>query len=51
MREIPFSVIQFPILEYCKSAYQTKFKNNIPLESFEVAVCGSIAGIYIYINY
>lgn len=44
VREIPFSVIQFPILEYCKATYRTKFKNNVPLESFEVAVCGSIAG-------
>lgn len=45
-REIPFSVIQFPILEYLKSTYRIHFKNNIPLESWEVAVCGSIAGIF-----
>jgi len=44
LREIPFSIIQFPILEFCKSYYRTKFKNNIPLDSSEVAVCGSIAG-------
>ncbi|CAH1984301.1 unnamed protein product [Acanthoscelides obtectus] len=44
VREVPFSSIQFPILEYLKSTYRTKFKNNIPLESWEVAVCGSIAG-------
>lgn len=46
MREIPFSVIQFPILEALKSNYRRHFKNNIPLESWEVAVCGSIAGKY-----
>ncbi|KAH1025922.1 hypothetical protein HUJ05_010541 [Dendroctonus ponderosae] len=44
MREIPFSIIQFPTLEFCKSFYRQKFKNNIPLDSWEVAVCGSIAG-------
>ncbi|KAJ8979861.1 hypothetical protein NQ317_016045 [Molorchus minor] len=44
IREVPFSVIQFPILEYLKSTYRKYFKNNIPLESWEVAVCGSIAG-------
>lgn len=44
MREIPFSVIQFPILEALKSNYRIHFKNNIPLESWEVAICGSIAG-------
>lgn len=44
MREIPFSVIQFPILEALKSNYRINFKNNIPLESWEVAICGSIAG-------
>lgn len=44
MREVPFSVIQFPTLEFCKSYYRKNFKNNIPLESWEVAVCGSIAG-------
>ncbi|KAL1494527.1 hypothetical protein ABEB36_010111 [Hypothenemus hampei] len=44
MREIPFSIIQFPILECCKSYYSKNFKNNIPLDPWEVAVCGSIAG-------
>ncbi|KAJ8931833.1 hypothetical protein NQ314_015230 [Rhamnusium bicolor] len=44
LREVPFSVIQFPILEYLKATYRIRFKNNIPLESWEVAVCGSIAG-------
>lgn len=44
IREIPFSFIQFPILEYLKSIYRTKFKNNIMLESWEVASCGAVAG-------
>ncbi|ENN73197.1 hypothetical protein YQE_10176, partial [Dendroctonus ponderosae] len=35
---------KFPTLEFCKSFYRQKFKNNIPLDSWEVAVCGSIAG-------
>lgn len=47
VREIPFSVIQFPILEALKSNYRMYFKNNIPLESWEVAICGSIAGIFL----
>lgn len=44
IREVPFSVIQFPILEYLKKIYRCKFKKNKPLDSWEVAVCGSIAG-------
>lgn len=44
IREIPFSLIQFPILEYLKTGYRSYFKNNIPLESWEVAICGAIAG-------
>ncbi|KAF2903411.1 hypothetical protein ILUMI_02789 [Ignelater luminosus] len=44
IREIPFSFIQFPILEYLKVLYSQKFKNNIELEPWEVAICGSIAG-------
>ncbi|CAG9864417.1 unnamed protein product [Phyllotreta striolata] len=44
LREIPFSLVQFPILEYLKQSYRDNFKNNIPLESWEVAICGSIAG-------
>ncbi|EFA09096.1 S-adenosylmethionine mitochondrial carrier protein homolog [Tribolium castaneum] len=44
IREIPFSLIQFPVLEYLKSTYRINFKNNIPLESWEVANCGAIAG-------
>lgn len=44
LREIPFSFIQFPILEYLKKTYRINFKNNLDLESYEVAVCGSIAG-------
>jgi solute carrier family 25 S-adenosylmethionine transporter 26 len=46
LREIPFSFIQFPILEYLKSTYRIHFKNNIPLESWEVANCGALAGAF-----
>ncbi|KAK9888241.1 hypothetical protein WA026_000506 [Henosepilachna vigintioctopunctata] len=44
LREIPFSFIQFPLLEFFKSYYRKTFKNNIPLEPFEVATCGALAG-------
>lgn len=44
LREIPFAFVQFPTLEFLKSLYRSNFKNNIPLESWEVAVCGSVAG-------
>ncbi|XP_018326502.1 S-adenosylmethionine mitochondrial carrier protein homolog [Agrilus planipennis] len=44
VREIPFSLIQFPILEHLKKTYRLKFKNNIELESWEVGVCGALAG-------
>ncbi|XP_045476727.1 S-adenosylmethionine mitochondrial carrier protein [Harmonia axyridis] len=43
-REIPFSFIQFPLLEYFKTSYRKKIKNNIPLEPHEVALCGCLAG-------
>ncbi|XP_044758444.1 S-adenosylmethionine mitochondrial carrier protein homolog [Coccinella septempunctata] len=43
-REIPFSFIQFPLLEYFKMSYRKIIKNNIPLEPHEVALCGSLAG-------
>lgn len=44
LREVPFSLIQFPLWEYFKTSYRRYFKNNIPLESFEVATCGALAG-------
>ncbi|GJQ72145.1 hypothetical protein Trydic_g3239 [Trypoxylus dichotomus] len=44
IREVPFSLIQFPILEYLKTLYKVNFKNNSNLESWEVANCGAIAG-------
>lgn len=47
VREIPFSLIQFPILEYLKVVYRTHYKNNLTLESYEVAICGGIAGNFI----
>ncbi|XP_019880102.1 S-adenosylmethionine mitochondrial carrier protein [Aethina tumida] len=44
LRDMPFSVIQFPILEYISEEYRRRFKNGIPLESWEYAAAGSIAG-------
>ncbi|KAF5289727.1 hypothetical protein FQA39_LY03644 [Lamprigera yunnana] len=44
VREIPFSVIQLPILEYLKIAYSRNLKNGNEVNSFEVALCGSLAG-------
>ncbi|XP_022903468.2 S-adenosylmethionine mitochondrial carrier protein homolog [Onthophagus taurus] len=44
IREVPFSFVQFPILEFLKRTYRIKFKNNEMLSSFEVASCGAIAG-------
>lgn len=44
MREIPFAIIQFPLYEYFKTLYQRILKNNSSLESYEVAMCGAMAG-------
>ncbi|XP_017786922.1 PREDICTED: S-adenosylmethionine mitochondrial carrier protein homolog isoform X2 [Nicrophorus vespilloides] len=44
LREVPFSFIQLPILEYLKNVYRIKLKNNINLEPWEVANCGAVAG-------
>lgn len=43
MREIPFSIIQFPILERLKVIYKN-FRNDGELESYHVALCGALAG-------
>ena len=42
MREIPFSLIQFPLYEYFKLAVSRKF--NRPTTSYEAALCGSVSG-------
>lgn len=44
MRDVPFSMLQFPIWEYLKKEY-TIFTGK-PLTSLEVALCGSISGYY-----
>ncbi|KAK5640713.1 hypothetical protein RI129_009260 [Pyrocoelia pectoralis] len=44
IREIPFSFIQFPMWEYLKVLYLRSLKNRKELHSYEVALCGSIAG-------
>ncbi|KAF5295177.1 hypothetical protein FQR65_LT10565 [Abscondita terminalis] len=43
-REIPFSFIQFPVVEYLKVVYSKNFNNKNELHSYQVAICGSIAG-------
>lgn len=43
-REIPFSFIQFPLWEYLKVVYLRNVKKQKELHSYEVALCGSIAG-------
>ena len=42
MREIPFSLIQFPIWERLKIIW--KSKQNKEVEAWQSAVCGSVAG-------
>ena len=42
MREIPFSLIQFPIWEKLKSVWKKKQSHEI--EAWQSAVCGSFAG-------
>ena len=42
MREIPFSLIQFPIWEKLKSVWKNKQSHDI--EAWQSAVCGSFAG-------
>lgn len=45
LRDMPFSIIQFPLWEYFKKTYSFYFEREIyPMES---AVCGAIAGSYI----
>ncbi|KAK9746401.1 Mitochondrial carrier protein [Popillia japonica] len=44
IREVPFSIIQFPVLEYLKTLYKVYLKDNSNLQSWEVANCGAIAG-------
>ena len=43
MREIPFTVIQFPLYEYLKSQWATR-DNKEKVSPLQGAICGSIAG-------
>ncbi|KAJ3645548.1 hypothetical protein Zmor_023194 [Zophobas morio] len=45
-QEIPFSLIQFPVLEYLKKVYRLSFKNDVPLDSWDVANCGAVAAAF-----
>lgn len=42
MREIPFTMIQFPLYEYMKS--QWSIRQESPVNPLQGAICGSIAG-------
>lgn len=42
MREIPFSLIQFPLYEYFKLVISRKFDRQTT--SYEAALCGSVSG-------
>jgi len=44
LREIPFSLIQFPLYEHLKQRISIHFKNGSPCASHESAMCGSFAG-------
>ncbi|XP_063917219.1 mitochondrial S-adenosylmethionine carrier protein-like [Zophobas morio] len=46
IQEIPFSLIQFPVLEYLKKVYRVSFKNDVPLDSWDVANCGAVAAAF-----
>ena len=42
LREIPFAFIQFPLYEQFKSSLGLYYQRDV--ESYEAAVCGSVAG-------
>ncbi|CAG5121284.1 unnamed protein product [Candidula unifasciata] len=42
MREIPFSIIQFPLWEFMKSTWSEK--SGQPITAWQSSVCGAIAG-------
>lgn len=43
-RDMPFSIVQFPLWEYFKKSYRFYIEREIyPVES---AICGAIAGFY-----
>lgn len=42
LRDIPFSIIEFPIWEWLKKSYRNRIKRE--LNAVEVALCGALAG-------
>jgi len=42
MREIPFSIVQFPLWEYLKSCW-ANWKGS-PILAYQSMICGSVAG-------
>ncbi|CAD5117302.1 DgyrCDS6089 [Dimorphilus gyrociliatus] len=42
VREIPFSLLQFPLWEYLKNTWSSRIKK--PLEPWQSAICGAVAG-------
>lgn len=42
LREIPFSLVQFPLWEFLKDLWS--WKQSCPLDSWQSAVCGAFAG-------
>lgn len=42
MREIPFSVVQFPIWEFLKSTWSRH--NSQPITAWQSSICGAVAG-------
>lgn len=43
MREIPFSLIQFPLWEFFKSTVR-KSNGNRPVEPWQATLCGAVSG-------
>eukprot|EP01135_Chromosphaera_perkinsii_P012111 Nk52_evm49s2579 gene=Nk52_evmTU49s2579 len=44
LREIPFSLIQFPLWEYSKTVWSDVLKGGRPTDPWEGAICGSVCG-------
>lgn len=45
IRDVPFSLIEFPMWEWLQKKWKHKVKRN--LTTSEVAMCGAVAGLYI----
>ncbi|KAI2795438.1 hypothetical protein BLOT_016754 [Blomia tropicalis] len=44
LREIPFSLIQFPLWEYLKIQYIKWDHSNTKIQPYQSMICGSVAG-------